>query len=161
MKIYLNRDKSEENSRYIVYTETFDEMYRIVGKHNRSSQHFYIMKYDKCIAKIRESHLAMLRSCYVSTLESNFHIAITNTKDKFKVSYHGVPLHLRGDVLNKTYDILDVDNTVIACVCRRFSKSHDALEININDNKYETLSIATAVCLNDVCTMDSLVLQAT
>lgn len=161
MKIYLKRDKSDENSRYIVYTYSGDELYKIVGKYTRSSHHMYIMKGDECIAKIRDTHLALLRTCYINSKDSSCHVVVTNSRDKLAVKYHGVSLHLRGDVLNKSYDILDVDNSVVSCVCRRFSTSHDALEININDEKFEILSIATAVCLDISCTTDVMALQAT
>lgn len=161
MKIYLKRDKSDENSRYIVFTHSGDELYKIVGKHTRSSHCMYITLGDKCIAKIKDTNLALLRTCHISSKDYNFRLTITTPKDKFLVAYHGVPIHLRGDILNKSYDILDIDNTVLSCVCRRFSTSHDALEININDDKYEILSIATAVCLDSLCTTDVMALQAT
>lgn len=161
MKVYLKRDKSDENSRYIVYTHSGDELYRIVGRYTRSSHHMYVMKKDRCIAKIRDTHLALLRTCYVTCKENSFHLVVTNVRDNLAVKYHGIPLHIRGDVLNKSYDILDIDNSVISCVCRRFSTSHDALELNINEEKFEIHCIATAVFLDTTCTMDALALQAT
>lgn len=161
MKIYLKRDKSDENSRYIVYSESGDELYRINGKHTRSSHRMYIMSGDQCVAKIRDTNLSMIRSCYVTTRDLSFHLTITRSKGKFAVSYHGVTLHIRGDIINKSYDILDIDNTVLACVCRRYATSHDALEININDEKFVLVSIATAVCFDSVCTTDAMTLQTT
>lgn len=161
MRIYLKRDKSDEISRYIVFSESGEELYKISGKHSRSSHRLYINSGDKCIAKIRDTHLALLRTCYIATQSFGCHLTITSHKSKMMVAFHGVPLHVRGDVLNKSYDILDIDNTVLSCICRRFSTSHDALEININDDKYEILSIATAVCLDSLCTTDVMALQAT
>lgn len=161
MKIIVKRDKSSENSRYIVFSDTGDELYKIVGKHAHSSHRLYIMRKEERVAKIRDAQLPLLRACYVSGEDCSFHLTIATPKDKMAVTYHGVPLHIRGDVLNKSYDILDIDNTVISCVCRRFSTCYDALEINISDNKYEIHSIATAVCLDSICTIDAMVLQAT
>ncbi len=161
MKIYLKRDKSDENSRYRVYTQDGDERYKIIGRHTRSSHHMYIMLNDSCIAKIKDTNLALLRTCYISSKDHRFHLTITAPKDKIMVAYHGVSLHLRGDILNKSYDILDIDNTVLSCVCRRFATSHDALEININNDNFEIISIATAVCLDLMGTTDIAVLQAT
>lgn len=161
MKIYLKRDTSEENSRYIVYTESGDEKYKVVGKRKASFERTYVMLKDDCVAKIRDTHLGVIRTYYVTTKENNFHIVMTLSRDKVSIAYHGVSLHIRGDVLNKSYDILNIDNSVVACVCRRFSDKGDALEININDNNFEMACIASAICLDSVCTTDSLVLQAT
>lgn len=161
MKIYLKRDKTDENSRYIVYSHNGDELYKIIGKHTRSSQYFYVMRGEDCLAKIKDTYLALLRSCHITTKNGSFHLAITTPKDKIMVAYHGVSLHLRGDILNKSYDILDIENTVVACVSRRFATSYDALEINFNEDKYEILSIATAICLDCLCTTDAMAMQAT
>lgn len=161
MKIYLKRDKSDENSRYIVYSECGDELYKIHGKHTHSSHRMYIMSGEQCVAKIRSTNLSVLRSCYVTTKDESFHLTIAFSKGKLAVSYHGVTLHIRGDIINKSYDILDIDNTVLSCVCRRYSTSHDALEINLNEKNAEILSIATAVCLDSICTTDAMALQAT
>lgn len=161
MKIYLKRDTSDENSRYIVYSETGEEMYKIIGKRKTSIDRVYITNDDKCIAKIRDTHLGMIRSCYVTTQSDSFHIVMTTSRDKISITFHGISYHIRGDVLNKSYDILDVDNSVVGCVCRRFNSSADALELNFDDKKHELNIIASAVFLDTVCTVDSMALQTT
>lgn len=121
----------------------------------------YIMRGAQCIAKIRDAHLGVLRSCFVTLKGNSFHIVINSSPNKFTVVFHGVSFHIRGDVLNKSYDILDIDNSVVASVCRRLGSSHNALEININDDKFEILSIASVACLDVSDTSDLLMLQAT
>lgn len=161
MKVYLKRDKSDENSRYIVYSESGEVMYKITGKHTQSSQRTYIMRDDVCVAKIRDTHMGPLRSCHVTMNGSSFHLVTTFAHDKYAVTYHGVSMHIRGDVLANSYDILAVDNTVIACVCRRYNHDSETLELNINDTNLQLLCIASAVCLDNVGTIDSLALLAT
>lgn len=161
MKIYLKRDKSNEHCRYVVYDELFKELYTVLGKHSSSGERMYIQYSDNCIAKIRITSLALLRSCHVTTNDENFRIVITNTKDKIAINYHGVAYHIRGDVLLKSYDILDVDNTLIACVQKRFNTNSEVLEINVNNSKHELSCIASALCLNTICTNDALLLQTT
>ncbi|MBQ4129499.1 MAG: hypothetical protein IJD68_06990 [Ruminococcus sp.] len=161
MKIYLTRDKSQENSRYIVYSETGQVLYKIVGKRKSSVERTYIMKDDACVAKIRDAHLGPIRTCYVTEADLSFHLVFTTVNNKTSITFHGLSFHLRGDLLFKSYDLLNIDNSVVACVCRRFNSSADALEININDKNFELACISTAVCLDSVCTMDSMALQAT
>ncbi len=161
MKIFLKRDKSSDTSRYIVDNEIGNELYKVNGRYTRSSHHLYVMNGDNCVAKIRDTHLALLRTCYVSSPENSFHITVSNLKSNIKVNFHGTTYRIRGDVLNKSYDIMDIDNTVVACVCRRFSTSTETLEININNNNSQLACIATAVCLDSVNTDDAMALQTT
>ncbi len=161
MKIYLKRDTAFENSRYIVCDELGKQLYTVSGKHGTNSERMYIMQGENCISKIRNTSLALLRSCYVATGSGNFHMVITCSKDKIAITYHGIGFHIRGNVLEKSYDILDVDNTLIACVQKRFNTHNEVLEININNDRYELYCIASALCLNTVCTNDALSLQTT
>ncbi|MBE6824067.1 MAG: hypothetical protein E7513_01845 [Ruminococcaceae bacterium] len=161
MKLYLKRDKTDENSRYIVFDENGDEKYRIVGKRSTSTERIYIMFGDTCVAKIKDTHLGPMRSCSVTTQDGSFHIVITCSKDKIAITYHRAQFHIRGDVLNKSYDILDVANSVVACISRRFKTSSETLELNIYMQKYEILCISSALCLNNICMNDTLALQAT
>ena len=161
MKLYIKRDKTDETSRYIVYSESGEVVYKICGKYSTSSQRTYIMRDDVCVAKIRDAHLGPIRTSYVTLCGSSFHLVTTLSRKKYTVTYHGVPLHIRGDVLANCYDILAVDNSVIACVCRRYKTDSETMELNINDINYQLLCIASAVCLDSVGTIDSMVLQTT
>lgn len=161
MKIFLKRDKSDENSRYIVYDDKGNELYRIIGKRKASVERTYIMKEQTCIAKIRDADLGMLRTCHVTAQPQSFHIVLSTSRSRLSVTYHGVSFHIRGDALLKSYDIMDIDNTVVACVARRFNSSTQALEINIYDKKYELSCIASAVCFDRLSTTDCMALQAT
>ncbi len=161
MKLYLKRDKAEEKSRYIVFDALGEQRYKIEGKHCASVERTYILQGDTCVSKIRSTHLGPIRSSFVVTPNKSFHIVVTQTRDKIAVTYHGFNVHIRGDVFNNSYDILDVSNSVIACVSKVFKTSSETLELNINDDNYELLAISTAVCLSCVCTTESLQLQAT
>ena len=161
MKIYLSRDASLENSRYIVYSETGDQIFDVCGKHKSGFERLYIRQNGDIVAKISDTSISSLRSCYVNSKFGNFHFISTLTKDRMNVTFHKVPFHLRGNVILKSYDILDVDNTVIACVQKRFKTSSETLEINISNEKYLVHCIASAVCLNNFTTTDSLALQTT
>lgn len=161
MKLYLKRDKSDVQSRYNVFDNLGEQRYKIEGKRTASVERTYILQGDSCVSKLRTTQLGPIRSSFVVTKEMSFHVIITQTRDKFAVSYHGVNVHIRGDVFNNLYDILDVSNTVIACVSRVFKSSSETLELNINDDKYEMLALSTALCLSCVCTTEELLLQAT
>lgn len=151
MKYYLKRDKSDENSRYMVYSDAYEPVYEIKGKHHRGQSRCFIMQGDNCVCKIVDTSLALIRTCHITTKLVSTHLVIAQVKDKYTITYHGVSLHIRGDVLSSSYDILNVDNTVVACVSRRFSAHSDALELNIFDSKFELITIASAVCFDSIC----------
>lgn len=121
----------------------------------------YVQNDDECVAKIREVRIANIKTNYVSTKEDKFHIVVTQKRGKLSAIYHGIGFHIRGDVSEKSYDIMDIDNSVIACVQKRFNTSKETFEININNDKYLVHCIVSAVCMNCVCTTDALALQAT
>lgn len=161
MKIYLKRDKSDENSRYIVYSESGEILYKIFGSYKSHVEKIYVMQDSKCIAKMRETHLGNFRTCYVTTAEDNFYIAMKCSREKVAVTFRGAGFHIRGNVFEKSYDIMNIDNSVVGVVSRQFSTSADALMINIYEVKYELCCIACAVFFDTACVMDTSALQAT
>lgn len=134
-------------------------MFTVSGRFTKNSEHLYIMRDELCVAKIRGASLAVLRSCHVKTDRDDFRIMIASKHDKTVITYHGVNFHIRGNVTLKSYDILDVDNSVVACVQRRYNTSNETLELNIDNDKNLLSCIASAVCLNSDCTNDALTLQ--
>lgn len=161
MKIYLKRDKSDEKSRYIVYSESAEELYRIVGEKKAHIERSYILHNDTCVAKIRDTNLFMVRNCYVNTNENNFHIMMTSASDKMTFRFHGIDFHLRGDILNKSYDIMNIENKVVCCVSRKYLSHSDALELNIFEENNILSCIVCAMFFDSICTVDAMTLQTT
>ncbi len=161
VKVFLIRDNSEHDSRYVVYSQSGEILYSVNGTHKSGSQKIGVFQGDACIAKIRDVAIANLRTNYVSLPQDKFHLVISQSRSKFSVIYHGVSFHIRGNVLEKSYDIMNIDNSVVACIQKRFDTSKETLEININNDKYLLHCITSAICLNCICTTDALALQAT
>lgn len=161
MKIYIKRDKSNDRSRYIIYSESGEELYTVVGECKGRTERAYILCKERCVAKIRDTRLFMLRTCYVFTNKDRFHIVLTSTGNKMKISFHGIDFHIRGDVLNESYDLMSIDNSVVCCVSRRYVTHADALELNINDAKHILNCIVSAIFLDSLCMVDAMTLQTT
>lgn len=161
MKVFLVRDNSELTSRYIVYSQSGDTLCEVNAKYSTGSQKMNIYSDSHRIAKIRDVSIGKIKTYYISTENDKFSIVMSDARSKFAVIYHGIGFHLRGNVLEKSYDIMDIDNSLVACVQKRFNTSKETLELNINNDKYLVHCIASAVCLNSLCTTDALALQAT
>ena len=74
VKIYIKRDKSNERSRYIIYSESSEELYTVVGECKGRTERAYVLCKGRCVAKIRDTRLFMFRTCYVFTNDDRFHI---------------------------------------------------------------------------------------
>ncbi len=161
MKIYIKRDKSNETARYIVYSESGEELYKVAGECKGHTERSYILCKGYCVAKIRDTRLFMLRTCYVNTDRDSFHIVLTSSNDKMKITFHGIDFHIRGDVFKTSYDLMNIDNSVVCCVSKRYIPHADALELNINDEKQVLNCIVCAIFLDSLCTVDAMTLQTT
>ncbi len=161
MKIYIKRDKSNETARYIIYSESGEELYKVVGECKGRTERAYVLCGENCVAKIRDIRLFMLRTCYVNTKQDSFHIVLTSSNDKMKITFHGIDFHIRGDVLYQSYDLMNIDNSVVCCVSKRFVAHADALEMNINEEKQILNCIVCAIFLDSLCTVDAMTLQTT
>lgn len=161
MKIYIKRDKSNEKARYIIYSESGEELYKVSGECKGRTERAYIMCGENYVAKIRDIRLLSLRTCYVNTEKDSFHILLTSSNNKMKIAFHGIDFHIRGDALSQSYDLMNIDNSVVCCVSRRYVKHADALELNINEEKHILNCIVCAIFLDSLCTVDALTLQTT
>ena len=85
---------------------------------------------------MRETLIGNFRTCYVTTAEDNFYIAMKCSREKVAVTFRGAGFHIRGNVFEKSYDIMNIDNSVVGVVSRQFLTSADALMINIYEDKY-------------------------
>lgn len=159
MKLYLSKDKSDDSSRFIVYDERACQRYKVVGRHVRSGERMYILCDDLQLVTLRDTKIAGLRSYYVHMFDDSFHVIITKRRSGFSVSIHGVSWHIVGDVLKKSYSILDIDNTVVASICRHHTAVGEAYEVDIIDKTNELYCIAIAVCVESICTLESFAVQ--
>ncbi|MDP4119637.1 MAG: hypothetical protein Q8876_01065, partial [Bacillota bacterium] len=78
----------------------------------------------------------------------NDKITLTYAKQQF--TFYGISWHIRGDLLTKNYDIVDIDNSVIMSHCVRWGQFGDGYEINILSENREILCLCVAICLNHI-----------
>lgn len=159
VKIYLKRDSSDFSSRYIIFDELCDEKYRILGKHIASGERMYILKGEEKVAKIRNIQFTVFRSYSITVKNETIRLIITKTGADYTVNFRGISWHIRGDIIAKSYDILDADNTIVATNCKRFSPCGDGYELNIFSDSRELFCIAIAVCIDSIAAVSQLTLQ--
>lgn len=156
MKLYIKRDKSTENSMFVVFDELCNEKYYIVG--SKDKLELLNLNKEKCMT-IRRMPLPAIRAYSISVGKNNIKFIIGNSKSKVPCYYYGIGWRIRGDIFIKSFDILDADNSLVATHAKRFSRCGDGYELNVFNEVREMFCIATAVCINLEAKVDNPQLQ--
>ena len=100
------------------------------------------------ITKISRLPLPLLHAYSITSGRKNIRFILNPAKNAQNCYYYGISCHIRGQVFTKSYDILDVDNTVIATHSRCFGNCAEGYELNIYNDENEQFCLASAVCVN-------------
>ena len=142
MKIFLKRDTSTSDSLFTVFDELCKEKYFVT----RSKNTIRIVDLsDSVVMKIKRMPLISVNA-YSLIVSGKSVRLIINPNDR--LYYYGLPWHIRGELMTKSFDIIDADNSLVATHCERFSKLGDGYELNIRGEDCELFWIGTAVCVN-------------
>lgn len=157
MKLYIKRDKSTDNSMFVVFDEHCNEKYYVIG----SKDKFELINLGKeKLLKIRRVPLPALNAFSISAYKRNIKFIIGSSSSKVQCYYYGIGWRIRGNIFIKSFDILDADNSLVATHVKRFSGCGDGYELNIINEDMELFGIATALCINLVAKVDNPCLQA-
>ncbi len=159
LKLYISRDISSVTSRFVVYDELCKEKY-IVTSSNKSLEKLKITDLDgNVITKINRLPLPLLNAYSITNGKKNIKFILNPAKNAENCYYYGISWHIRGRVFTKSFDILDVDNSLIATQIRSFEKCVDGYELNIKSEEFEQFCLASAVCVNLTASINNPALQ--
>lgn len=159
LKLYISRDISSVTSRFVVYDDLCKEKY-IVTSSNKSLEKLKITDLKgNVVTKISRLPLPLLHAYSITSGKKNIKFILNPAKNAENCYYYGISWHIRGRVFTKSFDILDVDNSLVATQARNFKKCVDGYELNINDEEQEQMCLASAVCVNLTATISSPALQ--
>lgn len=153
MKLFLKRDISSFDSLFTVLDDKCSDKYYV-----RRVKNIIELRdlRGKPLLKIRSLPFPALRAYSMSTVGRSAKLMIN---PKSRCYYYGLSWHIRGDILTKSFDIIDADNSLVATHCKRFCDSGDGFELNIENEAAELFCIGTAVCVNLGVTADKRILQ--
>lgn len=156
MKLYIKRDKTTDDSMFIVFDEICMEKYYVTGSKNTmvltDLQH-------NCLMKIKRLPLPALKAYSITADRGNIKFIVNNAVNYFSCYFYGIPWHIRGNVFNKSFDIIDADNSLVATHSKRFSRCGDGYELNVINEHRELFCIGTAVCVNLEAKVDNVQVQ--
>ncbi|MGN0489708.1 MAG: hypothetical protein ACI4HO_10640 [Ruminococcus sp.] len=156
MKLYIKRDKSSENSMFIVFDELCKEKYLVTGSKDKLK--LKNLK-GETLLKIKRIPFPTLRTYSITAKSSNIKLVISSLKTAVNCYFYGIGWHIRGNIFIKSFDIIDADNSLVATHIRRFSPCGDGYELNVINEDRELFSIATALCVNLEAKVDTVQMQ--
>lgn len=152
MKLYIKRDKTIDGALFAVLNESGENKYYVKSTKN------HVVLCDlkgKTLLKIKRILLPALRTYTLVASERTIRFLI-NTKKSY-CWFYGMSWHIRGDFFEKSFDIMEADNSVAAIFSRRFDD--DCYELDINCEHNELLCLGIAICANLESKVDNHVLQ--
>ena len=156
LKLYINDSKLKNDKRFLISDEKGNLKYTVSIDFTSSTlkMDIYDVSYKK-VAKIRKRDILCFTiftiSCDESLLTNNKVRIVTNllnVKDYF--SMYGVNWLLRGDILSKNFELIDVDKSVVMYHKRNNYQSNMFYELDIfeKEEKNIILCICIALCID-------------
>ncbi|MGN1132497.1 MAG: hypothetical protein ACI4RL_06285 [Ruminococcus sp.] len=160
MNLFLKRDISSEGTLFIVFDELGKEKYYVV-RDNRHS-HFCLAITDtnfNRLCSISTVPLPILKAFTIKDKKSIIRLIFNKNTSRPMCYYYGISWRIRGDIINKNFEIVDNDNTVLLTHRGSWSRNCDCYDINITEGSRELLLIASAICVDLLQSADEKQLQ--
>ncbi len=156
MKLFLKRDNSAENTRYIVCDHTGANKFTVTGKRTASTDKMILSSMDAVpLVTIRSAPFHVFYAFSIKDSNDRFSITATKGRNFIEYRFHGISWTLcRSDDL-RSFEIFDADGKLIMSQCADRYLSTGAYELEIYSEQREYFCIAAAICANAVNLTDS------
>lgn len=155
MKLYIKRDKTVNNSLFIVFDQFCNEKYFVTGSKDKL-----------CVSDVFGNHclniyrmpLPKIKVFSISAGKNNIKFFVNTSKEN-SCYFYGIGWRIRGNIFTKSFDIVDAENYVVATHGKDFSKCSDGYGLTVNNEDMELFCLATALCVNLESKVDKTLLQ--
>ncbi len=161
MKLFIIRDISASDVSFVISDELGREKYNAVvkkSKHNvaKGNIKLDIISSGKLVAaKIRQLPIVGVNSYSLKTDKTAATFVVVTRPNGVQCRFYGNNWHFCGNIASKEFNIIDVDNAVIAAQIRHTS----GYELEITNPENELICLAAALCVNMINTVDKPALQ--
>ena len=157
---YLQRDLSDERSRYAVYDGRGELVYSARAKNKKPGELIHITdSSDSVKCAVRRLGFTRLSTYLIRAEHDSMRMNLAVTQGGAAVQFSGISFYIRGDVLSGSYDIIDADSTVVCAVCKDYAKSCVRLEVKMKER--ELFCMAAAMCIDGLSVLRAPALQMT
>ena len=157
MKLFIKRDVSVNDSAFTVFDECGKEKYYSLISKNKSKTKITITDTkNNIVSKMHQMPFFNTETFLIKSDKCNMTLVVIMSSKGLFCKVYGINWHIAGDIANKNFSILDVDNSVIAT----HKNSMNYAELMVYDKSNELSSIALSLCINMINTVDNRVAQA-
>lgn len=157
MKLFIKRDVSVNDSAFTVFDECGKEKYYSLISKNKSKTKITITDTkNNIVSKMRQMPFFNTETFLIKSDKCNMTLVVIMSSKGLFCKVYGMNWHIAGDIANKNFSILDVDNSVIAT----HKNSMNYAELVVYDKSNELSSITLSLCISMINTVDNRVAQA-
>lgn len=156
MKLFLRRDNSSANTRFIVCDHTGAEKFTVTGKRTASSDKMILSSMDAVpLVTIRSAPFLVFYAFSIKDSKDKFAITATKGSRFIRFRFHGISWTLCRSNDLRSFEIFDADGKLIMSQSADRYLSTGAYELDIYSEQREYFCIAAAICADAVSFTDS------
>lgn len=160
MILYLKRDTSNIDIPFIIYDDKYVEKYYVVRDYTRSYWSMAITDVHlNKLSEITTIPLPILKAFTIKNKKDTIRLIFNKNKLRPMCYYYGISWRISGDIINKNYEIIDTDNSLMMQHNKTWDYKNSGYKINIKDESRELFLLASAVCVDLTETAQSKQLQ--
>ena len=160
VKLFIQRDISELDSRFRVFDDKGDLRYLITGKRTPSGESMTIRTPDSsAVCRIRGLGFSALSVFSITAGNESFRMNIAVGTGRAAVRFRGISFYARGDVLMGSYSVFDADTAVVCETGKNFAKG--CTELLVLQEDRELFCVAAVVCIESLAVGRAPALQMT
>lgn len=152
MKLYIKQSSAEGNELFTVYNHLGQLAYYVQSDENALYSKMIVLDIAKnAVAKINRIGVRTF-SRYDINIDDNECARIFQNLAAIppKFSIRGVNWHFRGDMVRRSFDVLDVDNMVVMTHGRCWGINGECFAVEITSSQNELLCLCIAVVIDSI-----------
>ncbi len=145
MRLYIKNTPVQEKPGLMVYNEKGEKVYSASVEHSVLGLKMDVFNvYSKRVSKIRQHAISLNKTYNITTRDKNIKFIFKAEEHGVSAFIKGAPITLEGDILKKTFSVLDEKKDIIMTHKYDFKNYY---ELNIWRENFELLGICIALCV--------------
>lgn len=152
MKFFLKQNTEGGKEVFIIYDDMGQPAYHVISDKNALSSKLILQDVaEKTVAKINRIGVLTLSRYDISVDDKECaHITQSLSAAIPKLKVHGLNWHFRGDIVLRSFDVLDIDRTLIMTHGRNWGPYGECFAIDIAKPQNELLCLCIAVAIDSM-----------
>ena len=151
MKLFLKRDNSGEDARFVVFDETGRQKYSVKGKRSVAADNMVItLPYGKPLVTLKVCTFHFFSVFSVKSGCERFVITLTGMPHNPEYRFHGLCWRVCRFSPDRNFTVIDIDNSLIMKQKTLRNYDDNYYELTIMNEERELICVATAICADVV-----------